>query len=423
MTRSAQLWFAAGVALAGFAAGTALHPLAFPTGWHLRSLTASGGRADAGAAAARDFRRCDGLGWQEKRECYEADLAPIAASRGPKFALAVLTQLTTLDEQVRVAAHSYAHAIGVAAYDAHHDLVRTFPDCDVIYQSGCYHGVIQAYFMHSGSSDSATVRAACAPWAQENVYGWLRFQCSHGLGHGLTMLVDHDLPEALLKCDYLTDDWDRDSCYGGAFMENIVDTTQPKHDMGMSHAMVMHDMARPKFKQLDKTNVAYPCSILAERYQTSCWTNQASIIEYIVGYDPARTAKGCDLAPARYIHWCYIGLGTDFNGRVLSDAKAGIALCDRTGTQYREWCYVGAAKNLVEDGAKPSAGMAFCRLVTQANWKMRCYEAVGEEIASVSGVPADREKMCLEAEEPYRPGCRFGARILATRPPGLPSPD
>jgi hypothetical protein len=423
MSRTARFWSLAVIVLAGFTAGTVLHPMALPAGWTPRALLTPRLPADPAAVADRAFRRCDGLGPSDKRACYERDLVPLARARGPKEALDLLTRITMLDEQVRLDAHDFAHAIGVAAFDAHPDVERTFPDCSVDFQSGCYHGVIQAFFMRRGSDDSAAVRAVCAPFMEAGVYGWLRFQCAHGLGHGLTMLLDHDLPDALGKCDFLEDAWDRDSCYGGAFMENVVDTTQPKHEMGLSHGHAMRDGMRPKFKQLDRADPTYPCSILADRYQTTCWENQASVIEYIADYDVARSAAGCDRAPARYVRWCYIGIGTDINGRTVSDPQQGLALCDRTGERWREWCYVGVAKNLVEVGAQPHAGMAFCAIVTRTGWRMRCYEAVGEEIASVSAVPAERERYCEEADAAFRPACRFGARLQATRPPGLPSVD
>ena len=251
------------LALAGFAAGTIWHPIAIPSAWPAALVSLGRPPADPGAAADRAFRRCDGRGDSDKRDCYEHELTPLAVHDGPRAALVALQRLTEMDAFVRSDAHDYAHAIGVAAYDAHRDVPRVFPECGVEFQSGCYHGVIQAYFMRQGTADSTTVRALCAPWTQAGVYGWLRFQCTHGLGHGLTMLLDHDLPAALGKCDALLEDWDRDACYGGAFMENVVDATQPKHDMGMSHDRVMHDAMKPKFKQIDTTDTSFPCSVLA----------------------------------------------------------------------------------------------------------------------------------------------------------------
>jgi hypothetical protein len=420
MTRLAFFWFAAGIALAGFVAGTVMHPVS-PAA--IRSLRASRIAGDSAAAAEQAYVRCAGASGMRKRDCYEKELLPIAAARGPKQALSVLQGLTTRDREVLVFAHEYAHAIGIAAYAADPEVTRTFPECSEIFQSGCYHGVIQAYFVRAGSDDSTAVRGVCAPWTVEGVYGWLRFQCTHGLGHGLTMRLDHDLPEALKRCDLLPDDWDRDSCYGGAFMENIVDFTQPPMAMEMAHAHGVHDASRPKYKQVDSADTAFPCSKLGDRYQTSCWTNQASVIEFLYAGDIPRTASGCALAPAKYARWCFIGLGTDINGRAVGDAEAALKLCGGVSARWREWCYVGVAKNRVEVGAQPETAMVFCRLVTGRAWKNRCYEAVGEEIASVSEKTPDREVMCKATEAPYLQACRFGARIRADRPPDLSAPE
>ncbi len=419
MTRSALLWSAFGIALAGFAAGTVLHPLSLPA----RPVPVAPAAApESPVSAERLFQRCAKQESGDKSACYESDLLPLAATRGATAALAVLERLAALDPEVKRTAHAYAHAIGVSTYDAAPDVKRSFPTCREIFQSGCYHGVIQAYFMRAGTDDSGAVRGLCAPWTQDGVYGWLRFQCTHGLGHGLTMLVDHDLPGALERCDALNDDWDRESCYGGAFMENVMDATQPHEPLLAGHSHAMHKAAGTRFKEIDPADPAYPCSILAQRYLLSCWENQVSIILHLTGGNVARSSAGCERAPAAYVRWCFIGLGTDINGRSVSNVDTALVLCDSTARQWRAWCYVGVAKNLIEEGAQSKSGMAFCRLVRGRTEKMRCYEAVGEEIASVSERRSDREAMCADSEAEYEEACRFGARLMVDRPASLP-PD
>jgi hypothetical protein len=420
MTRPAILWSMTGIAIAGFVAGSMLHPVAMPS--HLPSFRGLP-PLDSAKAAELAFERCSGASENTKHSCYEGELLPVAKARGPRAALAELQQLGTLDHEVLVTGHEYAHAIGIAAYDAHPDVKTTFPECSEKFQSGCYHGVIQAFFLRAGTDDSTAVRAICGPWTVAGVYGWLRFQCVHGLGHGLTMRFDHDLPAALLKCDLLLDRWDRDSCYGGAFMENIMNATQPPVAMAMEHMEGMGDSTRPKYKQIDRGDPAYPCSKLADRYQESCWTNQVSVLLYLSNSDVREAAKGCDRAPAKYVSWCFLGLGTDINGRVLRDGPAALALCDKASATGRPWCYAGVAKNRVEDNAKFESGMTFCRLVPSRDGKLRCYEAVGEEVASLSAVVTERERMCAAAEPGYPDACLYGARVRPTPPPGLVDPE
>ena len=416
---SRMRWWGAGLVVAalGFYAGAVMHPLAF----HARPGAGDPPvRYDSVAIAERAYQQCGKLAAAQKTPCYESELVPVVRHFGASRALSVLERLVPQDPDVASEGHAYAHAIGVTAFDAQPDVQATFPACREIFQSGCYHGVIQAYFMRAASDDSAAVRGVCAPWTVPNVYGWLRFQCTHGLGHGLTMMFDHHLPTALQRCDFLSDGWDRDSCYGGAFMENIMDATQPKDPMFMQHAMTTTRVPGPKFKQIDRTDLAYPCSVLDARYQSSCWVNQVSIIEYFAKGDLRITSDGCERAPAAFVHLCFIGLGTDLNGYTIGNNDSTLAMCGRASERGREWCYVGVAKNIVEVGAQHEKGLVFCRRVPGKVAKQRCYEGVGEEIASISEVSADRERMCAPADAGFLEACRFGARLLIDRPPGLP---
>ena len=417
MSRARLTGYGIGVAIAGFALGAILRPFVLP---HRAATVAAPARYDSVTIAELAVRRCGKGTWTWKMACYEGDLLPLVPAFGAARALTVLQFIVERDSDVASSSHAYAHAIGVSAYDADPDVRATFPTCREIFQSGCYHGVIQAYFMSAGTDDSAAVRGLCAPRTVPNVYGWLRFQCTHGLGHGLTMLMDHHLPEALQLCDYLADGWDRDSCYGGAFMENIMDATQPKDSMLMNHSIAGSRVPPGKFKQIERADPAYPCSILGARYRMSCWVNQVSIIEYLTDYDVKRTSDGCERAPEGYVRWCFIGLGTDLNGRAVGNIDSTLAMCGRTSVNWREWCYVGVAKNLVEVGARSDEGIAFCRRVNGRVEKMRCYEAVGEEISSVSDATPDRERMCVASEAEYLEACRFGAGILPIRPKTLP---
>ncbi|MEO7039609.1 MAG: hypothetical protein ABI186_06215 [Candidatus Elarobacter sp.] len=129
----------------------------------------------------------------DKIPCYQKQFVPLVDRGGPKLAMGTLMQVANNDRDVRGFGHVYAHAIGMHAFDMDKNVERTFSSCTDAFQSGCYHGVIEAYFAASGKVDSQSVRDLCVPWSQAGVYGWLRFQCAHGLGHGLTMHYEHNL--------------------------------------------------------------------------------------------------------------------------------------------------------------------------------------------------------------------------------------
>src|SRR6185369_728631 len=98
----------------------------------------------------------------------------------------------------------------------------SFSHCREAYASGCYHGVLEGYLSSRASVTAEDVGALCGSLGESGKTDWLKFQCVHGLGHGLTMYYDHDILKALLLCDALKSSRERDSCYGGVFMENIV---------------------------------------------------------------------------------------------------------------------------------------------------------------------------------------------------------
>ena len=351
----------------------------------------------------------------DKIPCYEKHLIPLVDRGGPKLAMGTLMQVANGDIEVRGFGHVYAHAIGMHAFDADKNVERTFSSCTDAFQSGCYHGVIEAYFASTGKVDSQSVRDLCVPWSQPGVYGWLRFQCAHGLGHGLTMHYEHNLVSSLKGCDLLVEDWDRQSCYGGAFMENVVDATEPHHGMpGM-------DMPEEKrsFKQIDKSDFNYPCTILPDRYLTTCYQNQVSIIMFFDDHKMPQVAKDCMNVPANYRYMCFTGFGTDINSFVVGDHLKGIAECDNAPMQYRDYCLIGVVKNIIDVSAKTADGVSFCQKVTDHHLKSRCYEAVGEESVSLEQKPEIRETFCAVSEPGYIEACRFGARLTTVRPPGL----
>ena len=131
---------------------------------------------------------------KDSSKCIEEALSTAARNGYVKTAMGGLNRLGAIDPDIRRTGHVYAHAIGIAAGGMKRDITQTFPQCSESYQSGCYHGVIQAWFASLDSVSAADANALCAPFRTSDKDRWFRFQCVHGMGHGLTMLYDHNLP-------------------------------------------------------------------------------------------------------------------------------------------------------------------------------------------------------------------------------------
>jgi hypothetical protein len=396
--------------------------------------------SDPAKAAPQASTACAGKG-SGKASCYEGILVSMVSSAGVEAAMETLRRLGETDQDVQRDGHVYAHAIGIEAFRHDPDVGRTFGRCTELFQSGCYHGVIQAYFQKVEPGGGARTvsaedaNALCRSYRGEGGNTWLLFQCVHGMGHGLTMFRGHDLTKALADCDLLVEDWDRHSCYGGAFMENIVNATQPHaggaHG-GAGHAGHEPGPATPApgrggvlptesgFKALDPDEPLYPCSILADRYLVDCYQMQTSAMLWFNHGDIADAARTCDRAPEDMRPWCYQSLGRDISSYTLQDADESIRLCSLGNAAWQPWCYVGLVKNFVDLTAKTDTGFAFCRQVPGRANKLKCHEALGEEVSVLTNDPDRRAELCARSEEGYADACRYGARLSGERPDGLP---
>jgi hypothetical protein len=395
------------------------------------------------------LNRCRLLAGNRKKSCYEDILLAATAQGQVHLAMTSLSVLDRKDPSLRRAGHDYTHVVGINAWAPGKDVSSIYQQCTELYQSGCYHGVVQSYLDAMGT-DSNTVASLCNQIKVAQTVPWLRFQCVHGLGHGLVQTKAMHLPKALSGCDWLTTGWDRESCYGGAFMEFIVggrgqshhphsrrwpggskgdsgktetgavaQATAGEHDEHAGHDMGGAPPAADSFKVRDKADPLYPCSVIHERYRASCYGMQAGIIIEIVGADFGKIAAACDQAPTHLRASCYQGIGTYVSGYVVRDPAKADHLCSLGSERYKVWCYVGVVKNFIDVTARSDDGFDFCHRITERRIAVACYVGVGEELGVLVPDIDAREKECLKAGPENREACRYGAVLGGRRPAEL----
>jgi hypothetical protein len=433
MTRRSTALVVGAVGLVAAALGTArtwLRPAIADREGQAAELIAQGDSVTLGALA---HQRCRGEG-DGKERCYEDFFSALADEGHVRLALGALTALARRDGDIEGDGHVYTHVIGIKAWKPERDVGEVFASCTVLFQSGCYHGVIQAYLTAQPAVDSATVAGLCDQIAGTGQNWWLRFQCVHGLGHGLEMIWNWELPRALHGCDWLTSGWDREGCYGGVFMENAV-VSLPTHATARviagpaagggepgGHGSHGPDRSRITFKLVDSSDVLYPCSVVAHRYQTTCFMLQGGIIARLVDLDYGRATAECDRVPADLRTFCYLSLGTYAAGLTVLDARKAIRLCQHGDPAFQPWCFVGLAKNFVDVTGLPRDGLEFCRQVPAGRNRRQCFVAVGEQLVILhpADLDARRRGCALSATPRDEADCQYGANLLAQPPEGLP---
>jgi len=384
-----------------------------------------------------------------RMSCRESAMVRIAEARGIATAMDVVARLDAGDSE----GHVLSHMIGIRGFRGVDAVGESFAECTPIHQSGCYHGVIQAYFgavrqaEGHGALDTDQLDALCGPYRGPDGDRWLLFQCLHGLGHGVMLVHDNHLPHALESCDLLSAQWDREVCYGGAFMENAMTVTSPHH----AHVALMTDDAaagtahddhgghaehaehagheRPghhahghhqhdhhqgagagDFPAMDVEDLQYPCSALHSRYQLACYDMQTALMLHLLDGDIAAVAAACRDAPEAILRaLCHRSLGRDINAIAHGVHQESAGLCALAATEDRPSCHVGVVKNVIDVTADAASGVDYCSLVPAGPEAQACHRAIGEQTVMLMPDPAERVRFCEALGDPARHTCLEGA--------------
>lgn len=346
---------------------------------------------------------CRSRSGDARRTCYQRVLTGHLDKYGVADAVATLDSFAAYDPDLRIHAHEYAHGIGRLAYSRYPDVASTFVACGDRSASGCRHGFMQTYLESQKRITANELQGFCRPLDNEQYATWLLLQCLHGLGHGLTMFHDHDIPRALRDCELLNNDWQRQSCYGGAFMESFTNATSSHHHVGV-------------FKAVDSTDLSYPCSIMAQRYLFACYQMQTTIMLYLNGGDFGGAARECDRAPAAMREPCYESLGRDVTTYAAGDPRKSAQLCAEGSSSYRPACYGSAVRSLVNLDGRLDRSLALCREVASREadtaTATRCYWYLGNTISMLIAAGPDRAAACARVPAGSAlAACREGARL------------
>ncbi|MBV9109826.1 MAG: hypothetical protein JO306_10505 [Gemmatimonadetes bacterium] len=407
--------------------------------------------ANADSIARVVLRGCRWGSYNARRVCVERSLDQVLDRSGIAKAMAVLDTIAARNDDLRREAHGMAHGLGIAAYKSPETVAQIFAACPNTQISGCYHGVIQGYFLdvarRTGTVTAEDLARVCTPHRSNTE---LYMQCVHGMGHGVMAVTSHRLPDALKLCDLLRGYTEQAGCWSGAFMENIVGATHPEHTaeahaavsggrvhgdsahaamdhaamdhgamghegmdhgaMVMDHGAMQHGDTRAPWKALDPKDPLYPCDAVDGKYGPACYLIQTAAILGQNGGDVSETAHACSTAPAELVRTCYASLGRDLTAYAGRDPRRTAELCARAGDAELD-CLAGAAIALYEVDMKPDDAFGLCRAVDGTARKTACYEASARRIHMTFPQPERMGAVCGAAEAGYVAACRAAASL------------
>lgn len=282
--------------------------------------------------------------------------------------------------------HDVMHFIASNEFKKNPNLPDIFNQCTSVCFNACYHGAVLGYIQNSNLAglDSEQLENiiihACDTLTnqKQNQKG----NCIHGIGHSLMLISDNELPQSLKFCDSFNSTGDRETCYGGIFMENFPNTSSSDHPS----------------KYIKSDNPLYPCDILDDKYLNVCYTFLADYLSFINKYDLDKTISMCALVPIPYRNNCYRTIGSSAQGRV-QEFNQMQDICKKVPKDYQDICIKGVVISYADryggNREKFLKMFDFCKIV-DTPYKKACYNQIGVNL--VQWLPQEKQMLCSKAE-------------------------
>jgi hypothetical protein len=334
---------------------------------------------------------CSGFG------CYEQAFGNLAYRRGPARAVVVLSRMLRENvPAVRGGCHTIAHWIGSATLSRYRgDAAKAMAHGSMICGSGFYHGIVMFALRTTQTRAQlvAKVRDMCSEHSVQKTT-FLRYQCVHGLGHGLMIFSGDNLPWSLRMCDVLRGSWSQQSCSGGVFMQNF--------DLPSRMAPIQSRFVR-------KRDLLYPCDWVRARYKYYCYLQVTEHVLNATHYDWKRTASTCAKAPAPWDSVCFQSYGRDASGASRYRPVVAYNYCGLSGSHLAD-CIYGVARDFVNNDVRGDRAATFCRL-SPPRLRGFCFYAIGT-ILSTFGTRERMRQNCNKLAGSFARECngRLSAR-------------
>lgn len=295
---------------------------------------------------------------QSDFDCYKLYYDALVRDQSIAVAFADLRQRYEENSYVRSQCHPLAHVIGNEAAKKFTDVSEAYKEGDNFCSSGYYHGALEGFVGIIGYSNLAgKMNSICQSIASQSRYSLSHHNCTHGLGHGLMAVTNTELFESLRLCDDLTDTWERSSCYGGVFMENIIFD-------GKYHSS----------KYLRLTEPLYPCNAVEHAYAGGCYLIQTAYMLKVVNGDFKKVFELCSQAADEGLQAiCYQSLGRDASGWNLGSAGEVKKIC-LMGRDFEQQsnCIIGGVKDMVWYFYSEAKGKELCAILEDQKLKDVC---------------------------------------------------
>ena len=277
---------------------------------------------------------------------FHDELIALVNQQDPRVALKYLDKSSQTNPALLRSCHSLVHEIGRATYVRYGDFAKAMSYRNEECNSGFLHGVIEEALAKS-PDPLEDVKYICNSYGGETYLSW---ECYHGIGHGLMLVTENNLPRSITYCKEFQTHFMQDNCANGVYMENF-NTDQKVH---VSHYLDPRDPFVPCETQ--PSEFQRLCYVYAPAYFLSLYPNQ---------YDKALT--WCLAAKNGNKDACISGVGSQMMKEQLYNSSIVEGECDKTQFGLRGVCIAGAATLLAYNYGRTDEAKAFCETLSFFN--------------------------------------------------------
>ncbi len=282
-------------------------------------------------------------------DCYYYFYMDLVKTKGIAEAFSFLKEEYKVNPYVSAQCHPITHVIGHAAVSLYPEVYEAFNHGDPYCWSGYYHGVMEEISERIGADKiESELNNICADLPGRENYSFNYYNCVHGLGHGVMAVSNNELFISLDMCNKLEGQWEKESCYGGVFMENVI-----------------IDNRGEKTEFLKPEDPLYPCNAVKQEYKGACYLMQTSYALKVTNYDYEKVAALCRQADIGFSQICFQSFGRDASGFSSSNAEITKSKCD-LGANFDEQsnCVAGAVKDFISYYHSDKEAKAFCSMLS-----------------------------------------------------------
>jgi hypothetical protein len=321
-------------------------------------------------------------------------LTDIAKTEGEDVVIGTFDEVLSKYSSSGNYCHEQAHHFALFLYTYTGNFSRAMSIASLKCGGAVYHGLVESHLSRAAFNKNDTqdidVTQIC-PDDPRNPHSLARYECLHGLGHGLMAFHDYDVFAAAKNCEQLEPGLEQKSCFNGVFMENV-----ERYDSGNGI--------------FDDDDIFYPCTVVSSIQAPACYGYHVAYLLKKNRHQFQETLKECDkIVPAEFIKDCYRGVGIQLLPITVKSPSLSISMCQIGDPEYRIYCFRGVVV-VVADQQGTEKGFQLCTLYPN-EFKMDCYERMGMWVLLLSPDREVREKECSRAESPqYFEAC-IGATL------------